>query len=677
MKRNSIMIMAVLVFGLLLLAKPVRASAAGGPTFPSEWQITVTEGTEAANLGEITFPNVASAGFTTISVSTPYTDLVSASGARIPTTLVLYMKSRTDAMKQTGNNVSGNGRPVVYDYSKNQFPLHAELCVSAADWAAAEHGTYTGEVRYEFFCRDSAGNQTVFNYYQVITVQVIRVPIDAAHFPDSVFRGIVSSDYDLNGDGILTGSETKNVTYMDVSRKGLTSLKGIEYFPMLEYLYADRNQLTSLDLSANKALKTLQCDYNQLTSLDLSSNSKLTYVSCAINRLTSLNVGSCYLLEHLNFSQNSVDHFYFGGANLQTLQCDYNNLYMITLRNAPQLHYFECEVNPLPLIFLGNTPLIADVYQHGLRSESGTGDSGYYTYYHKDNDPNSSFYIDKSVRVYPTRFQGWEKVGRYWYYFHYDAGPIVGQFITIEDVPYYFDVYGIMANNGWKYIDNKWHYINVSGVIATGWKQIDGKWYYFEDVFGDMVASRFLTLNGKTYYMTAPGAMATGWKKIDGTWYYFDPTSGVMAKNAWKEIDGKWYWFDSAGQMATGWQTIGGKTYYFTSGGEMVTGWKTIGGNRYYFFESGVMAVGWKTIGGKTYYFKNGGTDNGVMAANEYCVGWWLNADGTWTYPYQAHWEEDMHGWYYIDTSGWYAKNATYVIDGVSYTFNAQGYRVP
>ena len=40
------------------------------------------------------------------------------------------------------------------------------------------------------------------------------------------------------------------------------------------------NQLTSLDVSNDTALKELYCDENSLTNLDLSTNTALTYVLC-------------------------------------------------------------------------------------------------------------------------------------------------------------------------------------------------------------------------------------------------------------------------------------------------------------------------------------------------------------------------------------------------------------
>ena len=183
-------------------------------------------------------------------------------------------------------------------------------------------------------------------------------------------------------------------------------------------------------------------------------------------------------------------------------------------------------------------------------------------------------------------------------------------------------------------------------LIKPGWKQEDGKWYYYEN-------------NSRVY----------GWKKVKNVWYYFDPVNGSM-KTGWQKISGKWYYLDSSGAMKTGWQKVSGKWYYLNSSGVMQTGWKQIGGIWYYFNSGGDMVTGWKTINKKTYFFK----DSGAMAASEWCQGYWLNADGTWTYQYKASWKKNSNGWWYGDTSGWYAKSCTIKIDGKNYTFDAKGY---
>ncbi|MBQ3665696.1 MAG: hypothetical protein II919_06290 [Lachnospiraceae bacterium] len=119
-----------------------------------------------------------------------------------------------------------------------------------------------------------------------------------------------------------------------------------------------------------------------------------------------------------------------------------------------------------------------------------------------------------------------------------------------------------------------------------------------------------------------------------------------------------------------GWKIINGSWYYFNTSGEAQTGWSNIGGKWYFFNDKGVMKTGWQEIDGKIYYLKK----SGEMAAKEWIGGYRLNSNGTWTYEYKAAWKKDDKGWRYADASGWYAKNTTIMIDGKSYTFNADGY---
>ena len=90
----------------------------------------------------------------------------------------------------------------------------------------------------------------------------------------------------------------------------------------------------------------------------------------------------------------------------------------------------------------------------------------------------------------------------------------------------------------------------------------------------------------------------------------------------------------------------------------------------YLYFRNGSPVKGWLKIHEVWYYFK----DSGIMAANEWCDGWYLNADGAWTYPYKATWRKNAKGWWFGDESGWYAKSCTITIDSKSYTFDAEGY---
>ena len=173
--------------------------------------------------------------------------------------------------------------------------------------------------------------------------------------------------------------------------------------------------------------------------------------------------------------------------------------------------------------------------------------------------------------------------------------------------------------------------------------------------------------NNWSYY-DKNGNKVTGWYKVDSTWYYFD-SKGVM-QTGWLKSGTAWYYLGSNGSMCTGWQKISNIWYYFNSSGVMVTGWQKIGNAWYFFDGGGAMKTGWLKNGGVWYYLKA----DGAMAASEYCEGYWLNADGSWKYPYKAEWKTDSKGKYFMDSSGWYAKNCSLKIDGKVYKFNAAGY---
>ena len=135
------------------------------------------------------------------------------------------------------------------------------------------------------------------------------VPIDEEHFPDEAFRAVIS-EKDKDGYGILSDEEIANVNSISVSEEGIASLKGIEYFTAIEYLFCGNNELTELDLSHNTALiylschdnhitsikgieyltalRTVGCFNNELTELDLTHNTALTYLMCSNNPIAAL-----------------------------------------------------------------------------------------------------------------------------------------------------------------------------------------------------------------------------------------------------------------------------------------------------------------------------------------------------------------------------------------------------
>ena len=134
---------------------------------------------------------------------------------------------------------------------------------------------------------------TVALFCLLFAVNVIAaedVAIDATNFPDENFRTYVSTNFDTNKDGVLQSSEAKVVTAINVSKKDISSVKGVEYFTELTELQCAENSISSIDVSKNTKLKILFCHVNSLTSLDISKNQDLEYFACYSNNLQKLDV---------------------------------------------------------------------------------------------------------------------------------------------------------------------------------------------------------------------------------------------------------------------------------------------------------------------------------------------------------------------------------------------------
>lgn len=162
----------------------------------------------------------------------------------------------------------------------------------------------------------------------------------------------------------------------------------------------------------------------------------------------------------------------------------------------------------------------------------------------------------------------------------------------------------------------------------------------------------------------------TGWTEEDGSWYYYQEDGSK--KTGWLSDNGKWYYLGADGVMNTGWIQDNGKWYYLGANGAMKTGWIQVKGKWYYLGANGAMKTGWILDKGTWYYLRK----DGSMAESEWRQGCWLSKNGSWSYTPRASWHRDSKGWWYEDTSGWYAVNSTYLIDGVSYSFDAKGYCV-
>lgn len=150
------------------------------------------------------------------------------------------------------------------------------------------------------------------------------VAVNGRNFPDAAFRAWILNPANLNGagqDGTLTEDELQAVTSMDVSNQGIASLKGIEYFTNLESLNCRGNQLTQLDVNANRQLKNLNAKANWLTSLTLRLP-LLKGLYVGENQLTTLDMSHNPKLEDSGFVGRNNDLRTLILPNVPGLQVD-------------------------------------------------------------------------------------------------------------------------------------------------------------------------------------------------------------------------------------------------------------------------------------------------------------------------------------------------------------------
>lgn len=159
------------------------------------------------------------------------------------------------------------------------------------------------------------------------------IPINAENFPDEIFREYVMTT-DTDNNNCLSDQEISSVTSIDLFKKEISDLTGIEHFSSLTSLLCSENSLTELDVSKNTALEYLYCSSNKLTSLDVSNNTAIMYLECFKNDLSVLDV-----------SNNTA---------LKTLDCSYNKLTSLDVSKNTELTSLDCTENELSSIKFAN-----------------------------------------------------------------------------------------------------------------------------------------------------------------------------------------------------------------------------------------------------------------------------------------------------------------------------------
>ncbi|MDR1173022.1 MAG: hypothetical protein LBL24_11275 [Bacteroidales bacterium] len=201
---------------------------------------------------------------------------------------------------------------------------------------------------------------------QTDTVKVVQeAGVDVAEkIEDETFRTFCLDNYDQSPrDGKLSLTEVQGVTILNLSKKNLRSLAGIEYFTKLKQLKCNDNKLEYLDLGKNKELTVLECFYNELTTLNVSENTKLTDLNCMGNLLTSLDVTQNTALTWIFCSINRITSIdVSNNTALTVFECDQNELASLDVSRNIKLGRLSCGANRLSSLDVRNNTMILQLW---------------------------------------------------------------------------------------------------------------------------------------------------------------------------------------------------------------------------------------------------------------------------------------------------------------------------
>lgn len=191
------------------------------------------------------------------------------------------------------------------------------------------------------------------------------VAIDETNFPDEKFREYVKTEFDEDNNNSLSADEIAKAKDIHLADRGISSLAGVEHFTNLEELDVRHNEeLTTLNLSKNTELKTLECSNTKLTTLDTSHNTELVFLECnEVSTLTSLNVSQNTKLKVLRCNDNALaDLDLTNNTALEKLECGENEFTTLDLSKNTNLKYFGFFNGKLSSLDLTNNTNLEELY---------------------------------------------------------------------------------------------------------------------------------------------------------------------------------------------------------------------------------------------------------------------------------------------------------------------------
>ncbi len=187
---------------------------------------------------------------------------------------------------------------------------------------------------------------------------------------DAFLEALISQGIDMDGDSIISKSEAKSVTHLNVGppeeengyyfRGKIEDMSGIEAFKNLETLNCSHNRLKELNLKECSKLTSLDCSHNQLTNLDV-SDLPLYDLYCTGNEISSIDLSTNPDL--LNLKCGRQDHpISLNISNCTKLRTIYvDGINSINVTNQPDLRELGVGYSELSSLDVSQNPALKEL----------------------------------------------------------------------------------------------------------------------------------------------------------------------------------------------------------------------------------------------------------------------------------------------------------------------------
>ncbi|MBP3838619.1 MAG: hypothetical protein ILA04_05735 [Prevotella sp.] len=286
------------------------------------------------------------------------------------------------AVNYTNMSLDGTGKTMISE-TMDGVNYQVMSGMTYAQVMALLNGSHSVKYYYNTKCATPAFANTLMD---VTLTTTPYVAVSSGNFPDANFRTAVGTFSGAN-DKKFTLAELNAITNINVGRKNIASLNGLEYFTKLQVLDCSYNSLTALNPDYHPSLRTVSCQGNQLVNMTFNqSKASLQYLYCMNNKFTGLNFTDfnalntldCYSQQNASLTKLTLPS---GSGNaLAILNCQENSLTggLDASKNMNLTSLYTYNNPNLGSLKLPTTKTLKSLwcYNNGL---SGTLDVSYYT----------------------------------------------------------------------------------------------------------------------------------------------------------------------------------------------------------------------------------------------------------------------------------------------------------